>query len=123
MENYIEKNSDHARLIELDSLEEERLVTYVQMVKYLDDLRRYYNRNVNDRFFVVEDLVLCGKQKTDGMHKLSSPWKSPFIIKATPNQVPTDYVTWTREMSQILGTSTYLDVSALEASTPNDMYL
>ena len=48
VENYIEKSSNHARLIELDSLEEERLVTYVRMAKYLDDLRRYYNRNVND---------------------------------------------------------------------------
>ena len=52
------------------------------MVKYLDDLRRYYNRNVNDQFFVVGDLVLHKKQKTDRMHKLSSPWEDPFIVKA-----------------------------------------
>jgi len=57
------------------------------------------------------------------MHKLSSPWEDPFIIKETPDQVPTDYATWTREMSQILGTSTYLDISTLEAFTPKDMYL
>ena len=48
VENYNEENSDQARLIEVDSLEEERLVTYVRMAKYLDGLRRYYNRNVND---------------------------------------------------------------------------
>ena len=82
VENYNEENSDLARLIEVDSLEEERLVTYVRMAKYLDSLRRYYNPNVNDRFFVVEDLVLRRKQKIDGMHKLSSPWEGPFIIKA-----------------------------------------
>ena len=73
MENYNEKNSDHARLIEVDSLEEECLVTCVRTAKYLDNMRRYYNRNVNDWFFVVGDLVLRKKQKTDGMHKLSSP--------------------------------------------------
>ena len=47
--------------IEVDSLEEERLVTYVQMAKYLDGLWRYYNHNVNDQFFVVGDLVLRRK--------------------------------------------------------------
>jgi hypothetical protein len=43
------------------------------MVKYLEGLRKYYNRNVHDRSFMVGDLVLHRKQKTDGMHKLSSP--------------------------------------------------
>ena len=73
VENYSEENFDQAQLIEVDSLEEERLVSCVRMAKYLDSMRRYYNRNINDRFFVVGDLVLRKKQKTDGMHKLSSP--------------------------------------------------
>ena len=73
MENYNEENSNQARLVELDSLEEEHLVTYVWMAKYLNGLRSYYNCNVNDRFFMVQDPVLRKKQKTDGMHKLSSP--------------------------------------------------
>ena len=82
VENYNKENSDQVQLIELDSLEEERLVSCVRIAKYLDSMRRYYNRNVNDRFFMVGDLVLRKKQKTDGMHKLSSPWEGPFIIKA-----------------------------------------
>ena len=73
VENYNEENSDQARLIEVDRLEEEHLVSCIQMAKYLDSMRRYYNRNINDRFFMVGDLVLCKKQKTDGMHKLSLP--------------------------------------------------
>ena len=36
VENYNEENSDQARLIELDSLEEQRLVLCVQIAKYLD---------------------------------------------------------------------------------------
>ena len=48
VENYNEENSDQAWLIELDSLEEERLVSCVQTAKYLYSVRRYYNRNVND---------------------------------------------------------------------------
>ena len=75
------KNSDQAWLIELDSLEEERLVLCVRTAKYLDSMRQYYNHNVNDRFFMVGDLVLRKKQKTDRMHKLSSPWEGPFIVK------------------------------------------
>ena len=61
VENYNEENSDQAQLIEVDSLEEERLVTCVWMTKYLNSLRRYYNRNVNEKFFVVGDLVLHRK--------------------------------------------------------------
>ena len=82
VENYNKENSNQARLIEVDSLELEHLVTCVRTAKYLDGLRRYYTRNVNDRFFVVRDLVLHRKQKTDGMHKLYSPWEGPFIVKA-----------------------------------------
>ena len=66
----------------MDSLEEERLVSCVRTANYLNSMRRYYNRNVNDRFFMVEDVVLRKKQKTDGMHKVSLPWEGPFIIKA-----------------------------------------
>ena len=76
------ENSDQARLVEVDSLEEVRLVTYVLMAKYLNGLRRYYNHNINDRFFVVGDLVLHKKHKTDGVHKFSSPREGPFMVKA-----------------------------------------
>jgi len=38
VENYNEENSDQARLIEVDSLEEEHLVTYVWVAKYLNGL-------------------------------------------------------------------------------------
>ena len=30
---------------------------------------------------MVGDMVLHRKQKTDGMHKLSSPWEGPYIVK------------------------------------------
>ena len=61
VENYNEENSDLTQLVEVDNLEEEHLVICVRTAKYLDGLRRYYNRNVNDRFFVVRDLVLRRK--------------------------------------------------------------
>ena len=61
VENYDEANSVHARADDINRLEEERLVTCVQTAKYLDGLRRYYNCNVNNIFFMVRDLVLHRK--------------------------------------------------------------
>ena len=46
IENYDEENNDHARQDDVDRLEEERLVTCVRTAKYLDSLRKYYNRNI-----------------------------------------------------------------------------
>jgi hypothetical protein len=61
----------------------------VRTAKYLAVLRKYYNKNVKERFFVVEDLVLKWKTSQDGMHKLSSSWEGPFeVIEVTQ---PTSY--------------------------------
>ena len=82
IENYDEENNDQARQDDVDRLEEERLVTCVRTAKYLDSLRKYYNRNIQERSFAVGDMVLRRRQKTDGMHKISSPWEGPYIVKA-----------------------------------------
>ena len=123
MEHYNKENSNHARFVELDSLEEEHLVTCVQMAKYLDGLRRYYNCNVNDRFFMVGYLVFRRKQKTDGMHKLSSPWEGPFIIKA----ITRPGVCRLCDMDERdVPNSWHIDLLRrfyFEAFTPKDMYL
>ena len=56
------------------------------MDKYLDSLHKYYNRNIQERSFAVDDMVLRRRQKTNGMHKLSSPWEGPYIVKAMTRQ-------------------------------------
>jgi hypothetical protein len=48
--------------------------------QYEQQLRRYHDRNVRERSFNVGDLVLRRIQSTKGMHKLSDPWKVPFIV-------------------------------------------
>ena len=58
---------------DVDRSKEECLITYVRTAKYLEGLRRYYNRNIKGHSFVVGDLILHRKQKTKGMQKLSSP--------------------------------------------------
>ena len=82
IENYDEENDDQSRQDDVDRLEEERLVTCVWTAKYLDSLHKYFNRNIQERSFTVGNMVLRRKQKTDGMHKLSSPWEGPYIVKA-----------------------------------------
>ena len=81
MENYDEEQAEAVWSEDVERAEEERLITYVHTTKYLEGLRRYYNRNVKGRSFTIGDLVLRRKQKTDGLHKLSSPWEGPYVIK------------------------------------------
>ena len=81
MEHYNEEQATAIRTEDVDSAKEEHLITCIRIAKYLEGLRRYYNRNIKGRSFVVGDLILRRKQKTEGMHKLSSPWEGPYIVK------------------------------------------
>ena len=81
VENFDEEQAVVVRTEDVDRAEEERLITCVRTARYLQGLRRYYNRNIKGRSFAVGDLVLCRKQKTEGMHKLYSPWEGPYVIK------------------------------------------
>lgn len=89
MENYDENKADEARELEVNCAEEKSLDSCVRTAKYVEGLHRYYNRNVNNRFFVVRDLVLRRKQKTEGIHKLVSHWEGPFMVTEVTR--PTSY--------------------------------
>ena len=73
VENYDEEQAVAVWTEDVDRAEKERLITCVRIAKYLEGLRRYYNRNVKGRSFAIGDLVLRRKQKIEGLHKLSSP--------------------------------------------------
>ena len=81
VEHYNEEQAVAVQTEDVDRAKEERLITYVRIAKYLEGLRRYYHRNIKGRSFAVGDLVLRRKQKTEGMHKLSSPWEGPYVVK------------------------------------------
>jgi hypothetical protein len=74
IEQYEEGEVEHTRRLELDSTEE------VTVNATLQGLRRHYNKSTKQCSVQVEDLVLRRIQKTDGRHKLLSPWEGPFII-------------------------------------------
>jgi hypothetical protein len=75
---YVEGEAEQTRRMDLDSLEERRLVAVMRQA-------RYHDRNVRETSFNVGDLVLRRIQKTDDMHKLSAPWEGPFIVMEVIN--------------------------------------
>ena len=63
VENYDEEQATAVRSEDVDRAEEEHLITNLRTAKYLEGLRRYYNRNIKGRSFAVGDLVLRRRQK------------------------------------------------------------
>jgi hypothetical protein len=80
IQHYEEGTAEETRKVDLDIIEEHRVVALMQHTRYEQQLRRYHDRNVWERSFNVEDLVLHRIQTTKGMHKLSAPWEGPFIV-------------------------------------------
>jgi hypothetical protein len=80
VEQYDEGISEDSRRVDIDSLEEARCTALVQSARYLEGIRRYHNRNVQERSINIDDLVLRHIQNTEGLHKLRSPWEGPFSI-------------------------------------------
>jgi hypothetical protein len=61
VKNHDEERLTKARELEVNCAEEQCLDTCMRTAKYLEGLRKYYNRNVKDRFFMVGNLVLRRK--------------------------------------------------------------
>jgi hypothetical protein len=72
--------AEATRLEDIDVLEEERLNIVIQSARYQQTLRRYHDKAVRHRSFVVGDLVLRRILAGEGRHKLSPLWEGPFII-------------------------------------------
>jgi hypothetical protein len=71
---------DDARHLELDSAEEVRCNVLLKSVRYLQDVRCYHDRNVQERSFNVGDLILHRFQDETRLHKLNLRWEGPFIM-------------------------------------------
>jgi hypothetical protein len=78
--NFKEERYGEDRIDDLNRLEEAREAALIQSARYLQGLRRYHNRNVRSRSFLVGDMVLRKIQSTRDRHKLSPLWEGPFII-------------------------------------------
>ena len=58
VEAYQEGEEDEARQLELDSVKEVRINALTQSARYLQGVRCYHDRNVQQRSFNIGDLVL-----------------------------------------------------------------
>ena len=81
LEYYSQEDAEKNKAVDVDSAEEARVAALVQSVSYLQSLRKYHDRNVQERFFNIGDLVLRRIQNTSGRHKLMSPWEGLFVVK------------------------------------------
>jgi len=61
VEHFDQSSADHARELEINCTEDKWLASCLRTTNYLEAMRRYYNKNVKDRSFVVGDLVLKWK--------------------------------------------------------------
>jgi hypothetical protein len=102
IEQYEEGEAEHTRRLELDSIEEVRVNATLQSARYLQGLRRHYNKSTKQRSVQVRDLVLQRIQKTDGRHKLLSPWEGPFIVAKVSR--PGTYKLMTKDREEVRNT-------------------
>jgi hypothetical protein len=72
--------AEETRLENIDVLEEEQINMVIQSARYQQTLRRYHDKAVRHRSFVVGDLVLCRVLTGEGQHKLSPPWEGSFVV-------------------------------------------
>ena len=69
IEQYDEGEAEHTRRLELDSTKEVRVNATLQSARYLQGLRRHYNKNTQSRSLQVGDLVLRKyKRPTDAIN-------------------------------------------------------
>jgi hypothetical protein len=80
IQNYDENKAEATRCTDIDSTEEHCLTASIHHARYEQQLWRYHDRNVHERYFNVGDLVLRRIQSTTGAHKLSSPWEGSFVV-------------------------------------------
>jgi hypothetical protein len=72
--------AEATRLEDIDMLEEERLNTVILSSIYQQALRRYHDKAIRHRSFVVGDLVLRRILTGEGWHKLSPLWEGSFTV-------------------------------------------
>jgi hypothetical protein len=75
-----QENLAEARELDSNLLEEKRNTALVNVWKYQESLKHYYNKSVVQRELDIEDLVLKKDFHTKDKNNFSSPWEGPFII-------------------------------------------
>src|SRR3954463_10834072 len=76
---YTEEEAKMAREDGVDLKEEACLLALSRSAVYQQKLWHYHSKKIRPLAFREGDMVLRRIQKSDGQHKLSSPWEGPFV--------------------------------------------
>jgi hypothetical protein len=80
VKGYDENTNQRAREDSLDQLDEARNVAMMHSARYQQALRQYQAQKIRRRDIDEGNLVLRLCQDDRGRHKLSPPWKGPYIV-------------------------------------------
>jgi hypothetical protein len=78
--HFDEENQEEARQLDSNLLEERHNKALVNVRKYHESLKKYYNKSVVQRELNIKDLVLKKDIRTKDKHKFSSSWEGSIII-------------------------------------------
>ena len=105
IQQYDDGEIEQQRMVDIDTTEEQRLAALLHNSVYLQGLRRFHDKSVQERSFQVGDLVLRRIQQPKGLRKLKSPWEGPFLV------------------SQVVGPGTYRLKSEEGQDVPNAWHI
>jgi hypothetical protein len=77
---FIEADQDEARELDANLLEEKRNMALANVKKYLESLKRHYNKSVVPQQLGIDNLVLQKDIRTKDKHKFSSSREGSFIV-------------------------------------------
>jgi len=83
MGNHDEKKNDEAIHLQLDLLDEVRVIIEQRLARYQDLMAKHYNSRVRHRDFKVRDLILrkvMGATRDPTQGKLGPNWEGPYRI-------------------------------------------
>ena len=83
VENYDEDKNKEAMLLQLDLVDQVRVIAEQRMAWYQNLMAKHYNFNVRHRDFQVGDLVLgkvMGATRDPSLGKLGPNWERPYRI-------------------------------------------
>ena len=83
VENYDKDKNEEAMCLQLDLVDEVRMVVEQRLARYQNLMAKHYNSNVRHRDFQVGDLVLrkvMGATRDPSQGKLGPNWEGPYRI-------------------------------------------
>ena len=81
--NHDENKNDEAMRLQLDLVDEIRVVAEQRLARYQDHMAKYYNSRVRYRDFQVGDLILrkvMGTTRDPTLGKLGPNWEGPYRV-------------------------------------------